>query len=150
MTAPSTIFIDIDGTILKQLPSLYDIAINHKEQYVLPGVIEKFEHWKNCGHCIVITTSRPESLRKITEEQLSSLGIIFDQILFGLPHGERVVVNNSKNSYYGEYCSNPELEDPLIEKYYYQTARAFTVKKDAGITDVNIDEPVFSFIQKIE
>jgi hypothetical protein len=35
-------------------------------------------------------------MRKVTEEQLSSVGIFYDQLVMGLNRGERVIINDIK------------------------------------------------------
>lgn len=47
---------------------------------------------------IVFLTSRTEEYREITLEFLRSSGIRYDEIIFGLPYGERILVNDAKPS----------------------------------------------------
>lgn len=89
----STLFIDIDGVLVK-----------NSGEFCLPlwgttGALEKNVAHVNglhsSGHAhVVLTTSRPESMRDATLEQLRDLGIAHDQIVFGLPHTKRVIVND--------------------------------------------------------
>ena len=46
----------------------------------------------------MMLSSRRESARKITEQQLSELGIFYDQLIMGLGGGIRVVVNDRKKN----------------------------------------------------
>jgi mannose-6-phosphate isomerase-like protein (cupin superfamily) len=50
------------------------------------------------GGKIILTTGRKESMRKITEEQLSSCGIFFDQLIMGCNRGTRILINDLKPS----------------------------------------------------
>jgi hydroxymethylpyrimidine pyrophosphatase-like HAD family hydrolase len=89
-----TIFLDIDGCLIKHHGSLSDQITQPVE--LLYGVIEKLNEWEREGHKIILTTGRKESTRKITEEQLSSVGIFYDQLIMGCNRGERVVINDGK------------------------------------------------------
>lgn len=89
-----TLFIDIDGTLVKHQGNLSDMFL--KDVYVLPCVLEKFNEWDAKGYKIILTTGRKECLRKITEEQLLKNGIFFDQLVMGLTRGERVLINDIK------------------------------------------------------
>jgi histidinol phosphatase-like enzyme len=89
-----TIFIDIDGSIVKHQGNLSEMFT--KTMVVLPGVIEKFNEWDAKGYKIILTTGRKECLRKITEEQLLENGVFFDQLIMGLTRGERILINDIK------------------------------------------------------
>jgi len=89
-----TLFIDIDGSIIKHKGNLSEMFL--KDIEVLPGVLEKFNEWDAKGYKIILTTGRKECLRKITEDQLLKNGIFFDQLVMGLTRGERVLINDIK------------------------------------------------------
>ena len=61
---------------------------------VLPGAVEKLNHWENKGCRIILITGRRESLRKVTEEALISFGIPFDMLLMGFADTGRVLIND--------------------------------------------------------
>jgi hypothetical protein len=65
-------------------------------------------------------TGRRESCRRITEEQLSDNGIIYDYLLMGIGPGERILINDLKK----------DSDKP--------TALAFNLKRDRGIDDIKI------------
>jgi hypothetical protein len=88
-----TIFCDIDGTIIKQLKTLSQM-INNKDLTVLKDVREKFDEWMEKDYKIIITTARPESSRKQTEDQLRSCGLFWHVLLMDCPSGPRVVIND--------------------------------------------------------
>ncbi|MGD8176247.1 hypothetical protein [Marinimicrobium sp. ARAG 43.8] len=89
----STLFVDLDGTLVK-----------NSGQYSSPywgetGGIEKNIQALNELHKsgkvqIIITTSRKEKFREATIQQLESLNIPYDNIIFGLVHGRRIVIND--------------------------------------------------------
>ena len=90
-----TIFLDVDGSILKHFGSLYELTQNPPE--VLDGVREKLQEWCLKDYKIVLTTGRPKSMRKYTEKQLSDCGIFYyDELIMGCRRGSRVVINDKK------------------------------------------------------
>lgn len=113
-----TLFIDIDGTLCKHKGNLSEMFTSEME--ILPGVLEKFNEWDAKGYKIILTTGRKECLRKITEEQLLKNGIFFDQLVMGLTRGERILINDIKPNH-----------DMTV-------ARAIQIKRDEGISDINI------------
>jgi cytidyltransferase-like protein len=105
---PKTLFIDIDGTILTHPGKLYNIFKN--EQAVLPNVHDAFDKWKFDGHQIILTTARPESMRTFTTQQLQRLGVVYDQLIMGLEHGERILINDSKPNSKNKSVTSIEVE----------------------------------------
>lgn len=86
-----TFFIDIDATLVFQHD---ENDITQTPTSLLPGVKSKLDRWREQGHKIVLTTARDKNLRKFTEEQLNNLGIEYDELICGLNHGERILINN--------------------------------------------------------
>lgn len=87
-----TYIVDIDGV-------LYENGRRHwaprwGESAPIPGAIEALRGLKGRGQHIVLMTSRPETFRDATEQQLRSDGVPFDQLVMGVLHGTRVVVND--------------------------------------------------------
>ena len=62
---------------------------------MLPGVVELWDMIPR-DDVIVITTAREDNVRDATLLFLKDSGIRYDHILFGLPIGERIVVNDDK------------------------------------------------------
>ena len=89
-----TIFCDIDGTIFKHK----NCFSRTEDSDILDDVLSTFEKWDKNGHKIILTTGRRESEREITKKQLLKYGIIFDQLIMGLPRGERVLINDKKKN----------------------------------------------------
>ena len=54
------------------------------------------KEWDIKGYNIILMTGRRESTRKYTEEVLSELGIIYDQLIMGVGGGQRVLINDRK------------------------------------------------------
>jgi len=118
MESPKTIFCDIDGTLLRHHGNMVRNVYGKPE--VLPGVMYSLEEWNRNNYHVVLTTGRKESTRKRTEDQLASLGIIYDQLIMGLPNGERVLLNDKK------------------PKGINYTARAVNVVRNAGLANIDI------------
>jgi hydroxymethylpyrimidine pyrophosphatase-like HAD family hydrolase len=89
-----TIFLDIDGCIFKHKGNLSTQIKNISE--LLPGVLEKLNEWEAAGHKIILVTGRKESMRKLTEEQLTSAGVFYDQLIMGVNRGQRILINDLK------------------------------------------------------
>jgi len=47
---------------------------------------------------IIVTTSRTEAFRDVTIKQLGKLGVKYHQIIFGLNHGKRLIINDYARS----------------------------------------------------
>lgn len=89
---PCSLFIDIDGTILKHLHHFSEIPTTQPE--LLDGVLSKINQWDSVGHRIILCTARKESARAMTEAHLHSLGLCWDHLIMGLTSGERVLIND--------------------------------------------------------
>ena len=117
MEMKKTLFIDIDGTLIKHKGNQSKMFMDEME--ILPGVLEKLNEWDANGYKIILTTGRKECLRKITEEQLLKNGIFFDQLIMGLTRGERVLINDKKS-----------ISDMNV-------ATAIQLKRNEGIGNIN-------------
>ena len=92
---PKTIICDIDGTlVLHNKPS--DAAKKSYELVLLDGTLDKLNEWERNGYNIILLTGRKESMRQVTENQLSQLGIYYDQLIMGVGGGLRYLVNDYK------------------------------------------------------
>ena len=127
---PKTIFCDLDGTLVKHSNPI-DIQNPNLDLEVLPGVHEKLKEWDLKGYTIIITTGRKESARKSTEEQLRFAGIVYDQLIMGFGGGDRILINDRKTS-----------------KPFVSQANSIEIKRNAGISDIDIDS--FTYNRDIE
>lgn len=118
MERPKTIFLDIDGTLVEHSEN---ISKQFSEPLrLLEGTIEKLIEWDRKGYNIILTTGRKESVRNVTEKQLTDAGIFYDQLIMGIGGGMRIVINDKK--------LNSESE----------TAMAINLTRNQGIKDVKI------------
>ena len=120
MMKPKTIFCDIDGVLFKHDSNICMQSKNDPHTVILPGVLEKLQEWERKGYKIILTTGRKESMRKDTIDQLSKIGIFYDQLITGLGGGVRVLINDMKKG----------KDEP--------TAYAINLVRDKGIKDVDI------------
>lgn len=87
-----TWLIDLDGTIVKH------------NGYKIDGVDSLLDGAKTFlesipeGDKIIFLTSRKDDFRESTESFLSQNGIRYDAILYDLPYGERILLNDRKES----------------------------------------------------
>ncbi len=84
---------DIDGTLVKHNGYRVD-----GHDTLLPGVKEFFENDLPKDDFVLLVTSRTEEAKEGTIAFLKENGIRFDEIVFGLPYGERILVNDAKPS----------------------------------------------------
>lgn len=84
-----TWFIDLDGTVLK-----HNGYINGGDE-LLPGVRELWAEIP-AGDAIVIVTGRAPEWKESTLAYLDSQGLRYNHAIFGLPLGERIVLNDPK------------------------------------------------------
>lgn len=91
-TLPKTWIFDLDGTLVKHNGYKTDGT-----DTLLTGVKEYMESIPRCDKIIIIT-SRNEKYRALTVRFLAENSIRYDEILFNMPVGERIVVNDRKPS----------------------------------------------------
>ena len=91
-TLPKTWLFDLDGTLLKHNGYLQD-----GEDTLLPGAAEFLASIPR-EDTVILLTSRKEAYAKMTINFLQKHAIRYDHILFNLPPGERMLVNDKKPS----------------------------------------------------
>lgn len=91
-TLPKTWIFDLDGTIVEHN------GYKEKEGDILLQGAKEYLDRIPLEDKIVIMTSRREEYREETMEFLKKHSIRFDAILFQMPMGERIVVNDRKPS----------------------------------------------------
>ena len=98
------LFVDIDGTLITN-------SSHHFPPYTGSGEpiednIDLLAELHEQGRArIILTTSRPERLRQLTIQELQTKGIPFDQLVMGLPHCQRIVINDFARSNPYPSCS---------------------------------------------
>jgi hydroxymethylpyrimidine pyrophosphatase-like HAD family hydrolase len=95
-----TWFIDLDGTIVK-----HNGHLNGGDE-ILPNVKSFFKEI-NKNDYVIITTARSKTYQKETEKFLFDNNIKYNQIIFDLPTGSRILINDKKpDGTKTAYCYN--------------------------------------------
>lgn len=87
---PKTYIFDLDGTILK-----YNLIFTEDRDELLSGVKDLWDTF-NIEDMIILTTARPSEYKEKTIQFLNDNNIRFNHIIFDLPRGERILVNDKK------------------------------------------------------
>jgi hypothetical protein len=87
---------DIDGTLFAHNPSLSgDHDDNGPDDILLPGVAQFWESLPDHDFVILLSARHPR-YRLMTENALRANGLRYNEIIFGLPKGERILINDAK------------------------------------------------------
>jgi len=104
---PKTWIIDLDGTILKHN------GYKEGKDELLKGVREFFDIIPN-EDTIIILTSRETKYTDQTINFLKQNKIRYDHIIFNIPFGERILINDKKESgLITAYAINKERNSPF-------------------------------------
>jgi hypothetical protein len=88
-----TLFIDLDGTLVRNSGGYFDPVWGSTE--AIKENVDIVNRLYRSGKVqVIITTSRREEARETTVEQLRREGIEYHQIVFGMNHGKRIVIND--------------------------------------------------------
>ena len=91
------LFVDIDGTLVKNSSHHFPPYIGSGEP-LKDNIDALNELYDNGKARIILTTSRPERYRQTTCWELERKGIRFDQLVMGLPHSQRILINDFAKS----------------------------------------------------
>lgn len=91
-TLPKTWAFDVDGTLV-----IHNGHLRPQGDELLPGVKEFFASLP-AQDAVVLLTARKKELGPALEAFLTANGIRYDAILYGMPAGERILVNDCKPS----------------------------------------------------
>ena len=109
-----TWFIDLDGTILKHNGYIFE-----KKDTLLKGVQSFFKKISKKDK-IIFTTSRKKKYARKTISFLKKNKLYFNEIIFDLPYGERILINDIK------------------PKNKLKTAKSINVKRNNGFEKYKI------------
>lgn len=110
---PHTWLIDIDGTLM------IHNGHKHGDDVVLDGVKEFFATIP-AEDKIILLSARTEDEKEATLNVLNQNGLRYDEVIFGLPTGERILINDAKPS-------------------GLKTALEVNIKRDVGLSDLKIE-----------
>jgi len=104
----ATIFLDIDGVLVKHSSIHFppyigtSSTIDKNVNYIKSLDSDKIE--------IILTTSRTESYREVTEKQIHHLGIQYKQLIMGLQSSKRIIINDYSSTNIYPNCTAINLE----------------------------------------
>jgi hypothetical protein len=109
---PHLWLIDIDGTVV-----IHNGHLGGQDS-LLAGVAAFWKHIPP-GDTIVLLSARQDAWREPTLAWFGAQGLRFDQALFGLPTGERILINDKKDS-------------------GLETALAVNLARNAGLSGIDV------------
>jgi hypothetical protein len=117
-----TLFVDIDGTLFE-----------NSSAYLTPYIgdttplIENVNYLKDLISTqrveLILTTSRPEEYRDITNKQLAEIGLVYKELIMGLQHSKRIIINDFSNTNPYKTCEAiniPRNSDNLKQYLKYE------------------------------
>ena len=108
-TLPKTWIFDLDGTIVKHngyKVDGYDTLLDGVKEYI--GALPKEDF-------VLILTSRTDEYHDMTMNFLKEHDVRYDKIIFNMPMGERIVINDRKPSWIGMAVAiNIERDNPVM------------------------------------
>ena len=105
----ATLFVDIDGTLVKNSSSHFPPYIGNSDP--LDSNIEILRTLYSSGKFqIILTTSRPEKFRKTTIMQMNRVGMPFNHLIMGLYHSKRIIINDYSKSNPFKSCDSINLK----------------------------------------
>jgi hypothetical protein len=116
VTKKCTLFCDIDGTLFvyRQFAT-YKSTTPTKIESAIDEVNKAYDE----GHCVVLTTARPEYLRAHTMKELDGANVQYHQLVMGIERGSRILINDN--------------ETETIDR-----AHALCVKRNEGFMDAQV------------
>lgn len=88
-----TLFVDIDGTLVENSGEYFEPLWGTTDK--IKENVEIINKLYNSGKVnIILTTSRKIKYKTITENQLLNENVKYHQIIYGLYHGKRIVIND--------------------------------------------------------
>ena len=129
ITKNPTLFVDIDGTIIKyrNFNELGDYLSAEPIQDVIDFINDHYDS----GSVIIITTARPSDYEILTKQELEKVGIKYHQIVMNCGRGTRVVLNDI------------DPKSPEIKR-----AIGLNLQRNGGILDIEIPSDISPYISK--
>jgi hypothetical protein len=112
-----TLFVDIDGVLVENSSEFF--SPEWGESAAMAKNIECINDLYNKKTYIVLTTSRSDEYGERTLLQLQDLDIKYHQIIFNLPHGKRILINDysTSNSYPSALAINIKRDDDSLKDF---------------------------------
>ena len=105
----ATLFVDIDGTLVKNSGQFFTPKWGETSK-IDENVAMLNKLYETGKVYIILTTSRTLDYKTITENQLEKEGIKYHQIIYGLYHAKRIIINDYANSNPYKSCDSINLK----------------------------------------
>lgn len=96
MIKNQTLFVDIDGTIIKY--RAFDTLLTNEPEPI-KDVVDYVNREYDNGAVIIITTARPSNLELFTKQDLEKINLKYHQIVFDCGRGTRILLNDKDPEY---------------------------------------------------
>ncbi|GMM10553.1 hypothetical protein I12421_09300 [Campylobacter lari] len=110
----ATLFVDIDGTLLENSGQFFSPRWGETKK-IKENVDAINKLYDSHKVNIILTTSRTIDYKNITEEQLKKEGVKYHQIIFGLYHSKRIIINDYALSNPYKSCDSINLKRDSTE-----------------------------------
>ena len=117
-----TLFVDIDGTLFENSSAYLTPYIGDTNQ-----LVDNVNYLKELISTnrveLILTTSRPEEYREITKKQLFEVGLQYKELIMGLQHSKRILINDFSNTNPYKTCEAvniPRNSDNLKQYLKYE------------------------------
>lgn len=112
-----TLFCDIDGVIYKNRGK-YGKHTWSDPPAVIQANVDVLKKFVSRGGQLILTTSRPQEFRPQMEFDMKQLGIQYYDIIFGINHSQRIIINDFAPSNPYPSCAAINIpRDGLLEAY---------------------------------
>ena len=117
----NTIFLDIDGVLVENSSLLFRPYVGDAKP-IQENIDVINSHFTSGKSQIILTTSRPEFTRNETELEMKRLGVSYHQLIMGLQHSKRILVNDfsATNDYPTSISINIPRNSAQLSKYLGQ------------------------------
>jgi cupin superfamily acireductone dioxygenase involved in methionine salvage len=117
--------VDLDGTLIRDSGEYFEPVWGKTDG--IKENIQAINRLYDGGKVqIIVTTSRKEEARQLTIQQLEREGLRYHQIVFGLNHGKRIVVNDYSRSNPFKSCDSVNIAhdsaelDEMLEALFHR------------------------------
>lgn len=93
-----TLIVDLDGCVLQHHNSGAVLQWSTYDLIDSKGFVEMLNEWERRCYFVIFMTARKECCRSDLERALRTHGLFWDMLIMGVPHGERIVVNDIKDN----------------------------------------------------
>jgi dTDP-glucose pyrophosphorylase len=156
---PSTIFFDLDGTLVEHDAGQSLGSGNYgRLKFLMASTVLEINRLYLAGNIILLVTARLESSRHLLESELAQNGLLYDQLIMGISGGARILINDTKPSLPGfptAWSINARRNECAIDQVDSLVARIRNLKlihefpNESGESTVLLESDGNRFVRKI-